>query len=315
MSDLLEQLGKVDRDDRLPEDWDEVLDGRRDAQDVIRQRKAEGDDEALLEALARASAPLRESERQAWTRRVRAGLREASEDEDAEEHPRPAAVDDPSPDNGTSPEPEPIDLERHRAKRRRLGGVLAVTAAAAMTLLWMRPSTDPGPGSPGDPLPSFSLEVRSASVHSMRGDDAPEAEGPEVVEPNTVIHWMVQPEEPVEASLELAAVVRGEQGVECLARPRVKRASGNGVLEVRGAVQDTLGLAAGRWTLDLLVAHVGTLPDDRGGTECAQPRVLPCPCPADLRPGATIEPAVFDDDAGPARWRVVESYAIDVQST
>jgi len=308
--DLLEQLGRIEREARPDDAWDDVLDGRRPVDAVVQERRAAGDDPEELEALARASAPVGEAERQAWVGRLRAAMASPVE-AGAGDAASPAPVE---AEAGGVP---PVDLAARRAQRRRwgVGGGVALAAAAAVLLTWGggRPSGTEGSASAERlPLPSFSLVVRNETVSEVRSADASDAAGPDRYRPDSSVHWMVQPEGPVAGVLELAAIVRDDAGGACLARPAVARASETGVLEVRGTVEEVLGLTAGHWTVELVVARAGALPADAPGAECARPRDLPCPCPARVLPGVPLEPAPPEDPDGAAGRARVASYELEI---
>lgn len=248
MSDdrLLERLGELERASRPAAAWDEVLEGRRTAAEVVRQRQAEGDDAEELEALARASTPLDDAERKAWARRLRTASAGAA---------APATSTDTPP---------PIDLAQQRARRSRwsLPGAAVLVAAAAVLALWSWPRTVPPVGEHAGAiqLPSFSLTVRNDTIDAVRGGGT--RHGPARYRPSSIVHWMVSPEQPVAGPLELGVVIEAEDGRGCVARPAVTRASAEGVLEVRGTVQSVLGLTPGTWRLRLVVAAKGELPTD-----------------------------------------------------
>lgn len=239
--DLLERLGALERENRPAAAWDEVLEGRRTAAEVVRQRRAQGDDAEELEALARASTPLDDAERKAWARRLR------------------AAGAAGAPSTAASP---PIDLAQQRARRSRwsLPSATVLVAAAAMLALWSwaRPTPPVGEHAQAIPLPSFSLTVRNDTIDDVRGGGT--SDGPARYRPSSVVHWMVSPEQPITGPLELGVVIEAEDGLACLARPAVTRASAEGVLEVRGTVQSVLGLTPGAWRIGFVVAAAGALP-------------------------------------------------------
>ncbi|MEM7157555.1 MAG: hypothetical protein AAF799_32245 [Myxococcota bacterium] len=300
MSDeLLRRLGEVERRRRPGEEWDEVLEGTATSQEATERGRARGEQPEDLDALAQASAPLTGAERKAWATRAKAAL-QTTDDEDDED---PAEVEAPA---GV------VDLDSRRTRLRWGGGVLALLVAAAL-VLWIRARPQPGvPTEAGAPLPAFSMTVRNDTVAEIRGAEGSHDDGPARYRPDSRIHWSFQPEAPVDGPLELAAIVRGE-GVSCLARPSLTRASDNGVLELRGAVGETLGLGSGRWTLEVIIARAGSLPDDASG--CQQPRDLPCPCPLPLRPGASIEASDLQPPRGSAAWRTATTYEMLVEAS
>lgn len=304
MSDeLLRRLGRAERENRPAEDWDEVLEGRMTAAEAMARGRARGEDEDELEALARASMPPTESERRAWGGRARAALQATDDDDDDD-----APADSPAAE---APVEAPIELATRRARRRwGWGGLATLVAVAAAVLLWLRARPQPGALEvAGEPLPPFTMTVRNGTVGEVRGS-ADEVGGPARYAVDSRIHWSFQPDEPVAGGLELAAVVRGDDGLTCLTRPEVTRASSDGVLEVRGTVGQALGLGPGLWTVEMIVARRGALPNDGAG--CAHPRDLPCPCPPRLQPGASIEDAGLEPEPGAAAWRTVRSYELEV---
>lgn len=236
--DLLDRLGALERESRPAAAWDEVLDGRRSAAELVQQRAAEGDDAEELEALARASAPLDDAERKAWARRLRAA----------------GAV--------SAAPPPAIDLAEQRARRSRWGlpGATVLVAVAAMLALWSwaRPTPPAGSQAQALPLPSFSLTVRNDTIDEVRGSGT--SHGPARYRPTSRVHWMVRPAQPIAGPLELGVVIEAEDGLACLARPAVTRASAEGVLEVRGTIESVLGLTPGTWRIGLVVAAAGELP-------------------------------------------------------
>jgi hypothetical protein len=242
--DLLERLGRIEHASRPAAEWDDVLEGRSSAAEVVQRRRAEGDDVDELEALARASAPLDAAERKAWVRRLRAATATSA---------APPPIDPPI-----------IDLAQQRTRRRpwMLPGAAVLVAVAAVLVLWMwpRPAPPIADGEGGTPLPSFSLVVRNDTIDDVRGGGT--SDGPARYRSSSIVHWMVSPDEPVAGPLELGVIVEGEGGRACLARPVVTRASGDGVFEVRGTIEGVLGLAPGRWRLSLVVAAEGELPTD-----------------------------------------------------
>lgn len=238
--DLLDRLGALERERRPAAAWDEVLDGQRSVAALVQQRREEGDDAEELEALARASAPLDDAERKAWARRLRA-----------------AGASTTSTDA-----PPPIDLAQQRARRSRwiLPGATVLVAAAAMLALWSwaRPTPPVGEHAQAIQLPSFSLTVRNDTIDDVRGGGT--SDGPARYRPSSVVHWMVSPEQPIAGPLELGVVIEAEDGLACLARPAVTRASAEGVFEVRGTVESVLGLTPGTWRIGFVVAAAGELP-------------------------------------------------------
>lgn len=294
--ELLRRLGRAERESRLADEWDEVLEGRMSADEAMERSRARGDSDGL-EALARASTALTEPERKKWTSHARAAL-QTTDDDDAPTAP-------PSAD-------APVDLARQRARRRwGWGGLATLVAVAAALVLWLRARPDAGDlGVEGEPLPPFTMIIRNDTVTELRGADDATLEGPAPYRPDSRVHWSFQPDAPISGALELAAVVHGDD-LSCLARPTVARASADGALELRGTVDETLGLGPGRWTLDVIVARAGSLPADETG--CDQPRDLPCPCPVPLHPGARIERADLEPERGAAAWRRVRSYEMLIE--
>ncbi len=321
-NEQLRELGTVERESRPAQEWDQVLEGRTSAKEAVERGRARGEDVDTLEALAQASAPLTGAERKAWARRARAALRGAEDPEDpaaaepdgsARKDPSEPAADDPErrigPPDLSAP---PVDLAEQRARRRwgwgTLGGLAAVAAAL---VLWLRVGpTPPDPEAAAQALPSFTLVVRNALADEVRGADEGTQDGPAPYRTNSRVHWTLQPDEPIATALELAAIITGDSTPPCLTRLAVSRATGEGVLEVRGTLGEVLGLEAGRWDVDLIVARTGALPDDAGS--CSRPRDLPCPCPVRLSPGARIEPTSQDPPRGPTAWRRLASYELRV---
>ncbi|MCX4244791.1 hypothetical protein [Paraliomyxa miuraensis] len=316
MSDeLLQRLGRVERESRPAEEWDEVLEGRMTALEAVERGRARGEEADELEARARASAPLSETERKAWTRRARAALAKDAEDEPHDDAPQHEPEPESEPESA-APD-APVDLARERERRRAwLLGLSTLVIMAAALVLWIQVQPVPrGLETTPEPLPSFSLFVRNDLPREVRGADEGPAEGPPRYRSDSQVHWSIQPEAPIAGAVELAAIVRGDDDLACLARPVVARTSTDGILEVRGTVSDTLGLGAGHWTLELLVARAGALPVDEPGARCTSPRHLPCPCPRPLEQGASIEAAVLEPAREPAAWRTVDAYEMLVDAS
>lgn len=276
--DLLDRLGALERESRPAAAWDEVLDGRRSAAELVQQRREEGDDTEELEALARASTPLDDAERKAWARRLRAA-------------------------GAASAAPPPIDLAQQRARRSRwiVPGATVLVAAAAMLALWSwaRPTPPVGEHAQAIQLPSFSLTVRNDTIDDVRGGGT--SEGPARYRPSSLVHWMVSPEQPIAGPLELGVVIETEDGLACLARPAVTRASAEGVFEVRGTVKSVLGLTPGTWRIGFVVAAAGELPTAAIG---ACPKVVRRDALARVADGAALQRAAVSR---------VEAYEIVVE--
>ncbi|MEM9461332.1 MAG: hypothetical protein AAGF11_44620 [Myxococcota bacterium] len=326
--ELIEQLARQGRDAKPPRAWDDVLEGRRSAEEVAVQRQARGDDPEEVRALMHASTPLEASERAAWVARLRAGVRASGDEADGADEAGPSdeadeadqSDQDQDQEDRTVVRLEPAAIERstERSRWRRgiVVGVAAMLATAAAVALWMRPrEVDPtvDPAGVAVALPAYSLEVRDDSVHPMRGDPSARDPEPAAYRLDSEVHWMIRPRTPVDGAVELGVVLEDHDDRLCLHRPSVTRASDDGIFEVRGTVKDALGLSPGPWRLHFLVAGAGTLGPAAARPRCEHPQGLPCACSvsAPVPSGGAVNDlrAVAQDP----RWRLLPAHEIRVE--
>ncbi len=284
--ELLNRLAEHERELRPEPEWDEVLRDHRNASSVVERLVAEGLDADEARALAQACTPLDDAQVDELAHRMQSRTSLACADEGA--IPSRSAP--------------PIDLTERRVQRRRraLVAVAIPLAAAAVLALWLAPAPDSA-------LPAYDLTIRNDTISTMRGiDDGPDT--PHRYLPTSMVDWMLNPKDSVEESLELAVVIEDDHGQQCLARPSATRLLSGGAFEIRGALEDVLGLVPGHWRLSFVIESEGTLPIDEPG-QCKQPRVFPCPCSAQLE--HPITPIHYEP---PRRSTWLEPYEIVVQT-
>jgi hypothetical protein len=256
--ELLERLGALERehDAAFPHAWEDVVRGERTTAEALAEREGI-DDPAELRALAEVLRPLGEQEREAWVERLATGSRTL------EQRPGPA----PSSAPEGSAAVVSFESRRHpRSWMRWLGGTGAFAAAAAL-LLWVLEPRDEGPGSAElAALPDFELVVRNETVHASRSKSDPRATAR--YEPSSSLHWVIRPEHSVDPPLGLRVLADAlspeipSSQRRLLLDPGAIEVSPQGVIELRGRLEDALPLAAGHWSLRMLVAKPDALPAD-----------------------------------------------------
>ncbi|MEX1369193.1 MAG: hypothetical protein AB1Z98_39055 [Nannocystaceae bacterium] len=252
--DVLAQLGALEReyDDRFPHEWEDVVRGDRDAQEVAQLRLAAGDDaqevQALAELLGSAEGAEhdaeRDAERDAWVQRIAGAL--------AEDDGSPRS----SPDDVA--EASVVSLPERRATKVWVPALVGLLMAAAL-VLWLRPDRQDDSSSEGlgRPLPSYGLTVRNSTVHELRSDDGqPEPGSVHRYRADTLVHWTIAPQRSAPASTGLRVLAEPSEAPTTSTRRLLDpeaTVSERGVLEVRGRFDEQLGLPPGTWSLRLIV--------------------------------------------------------------
>jgi hypothetical protein len=158
---------------------------------------------------------------------------------------------------GLAEEPLPVvDLE---ARRRSPAVVLVAIAVsiAAVLLLWfvMRPPTPDVAG-----LPEYAFTQLQGGVAEQRSADAL----PEVVKVHAddSIDWVLTPAQPVRAAIDVGLLAEPDEGVARLVPLPAAQVSTSGAIRIEGRLADHVALEPGAWTLSIVVAPEGELPDD-----------------------------------------------------
>lgn len=248
--DLLERLGALERDydDAFPSEWEDVVRGTRSAEEVSAVRLAAGDDPEEVRALAQQLTPLPRDQREQWLDRL---AEQASS-------PETPATDQ----SGSQAESATnvIALDERRSTTGWIVAAVGVLVAAAL-VLWLVPR-DGGPTSPGQAStpPGFSLLVRNETVQEIRSaDDASSPEATAQYQPTTSVHWVIRPEQSVDATLAVRVLAESEgadnSGERRLLDPGPVSVSERGVITIRGAFGDVIDVPPGRWSLKLVVAQ------------------------------------------------------------
>ena len=239
--DLLEQLGELERehDDAFPHVWEDVVRGDRTTAEALTERQGI-DDPEQLRAFAEVLRPLGAEEREAWVDRLAATL--------------------------DAPVPAPVPA-RPRARGRMIWlAAGASLAAAALVLLVLRPRDEAPVASEAASLPGFELLVRNETVRTIRSTSDPEAIAR--YQPSSSVDWVIRPGRSVAPPLGLRVLAEASSPEvpppqrKRLLDPGVIEVSPRGVITLRGTLRDVLPLAAGRWSLRMIVAAPAGLPAD-----------------------------------------------------
>ncbi len=239
--DLLGSLGALAReqDAEHPRAWEEVVAGQRSVADV-RAERADVDGKNA-ELYAELFAPVAEDERERLTDLLADAL-----------------ASDTKPESSS----KPISLAAEREKRsRRRGWVAGLTtlATAAGLAFWLLPGS-PGSSGEGVNLPSYELTVRNRTVEAKRSADT-KSQGPNRYHPDSELNWALNPQTTHEYAVKLAVLLTpvggGEAQLRKLERVQVQQ---SGAIQVRGSVQELLGLDDGVWDVQLLVGPADLLP-------------------------------------------------------
>jgi hypothetical protein len=158
--------------------------------------------------------------------------------------------------DGTPPLPEtaaPIELRRWRS------GVLiagALATAAALVLMLARPTAPVGGPTP---LPEYSFTRIGGSSSEVRSE--PSTQVVRLADPGEPIDWVITPRSRVRDELAVTIVARPEQGAPRLAdvTTRAER-SPDGAVRLRGPLRELIALAAGRWTIEVIISPAGAAP-------------------------------------------------------
>ena len=231
--DILQALGArhlAELERRAPE-WEDVVHGRRSAEEVAAQLRASGADEAEVARAAELFAPLPESFDDAIVDRLVATAAEPSA-------PPPAETE--------------VVERRDRGFWRR-GSIAAVVAAAAAALLVVVTRPEPSPDTELGPdlraLPAFELGV-VPTVATVRSDHAPDPEGIAVA-PGDAIELLLRPAQRHGESPRVWACLQRESARIELA-PRIVEASAGATILARAEIPREL--ESGAWTLVAVVA-------------------------------------------------------------
>lgn len=235
-------------------EWEAVVSGERTAEEVAAARAEAGDAPDRIEQAVALFRPLDDDEEEALVDALLEGRGEAASSEEAAAAHVITLADRVAVVPGRASEP------------RRGVWTWVLAAAAAVLLLWLLRSGQPGSGDPGQtgdaglvavaPLPEYRLELTGGLV-PMRGEPEPAAA---TYRTRSELTCTMRPAVAVEGEVEARVLVRGT------GEPRwLPSSAGRLEVDAGGSVRFSgriaaLGLAPGRWTVALVVGRPSMLP-------------------------------------------------------
>lgn len=180
-------LERAQRARRVPV-WDEVVDGRRDADEVVDELRAAGHDHAELERLAELMAPLDDAFEESLTDDLLHSL-SAADAQPAQSDASTSNTEAEAPVDAAQADATVV-VRSDRSWWQRGGAVaVAMAAAAAAAVIVLLPKDDPTPTNLAvTALPDHEMWLRP-KVSAMRSAD----EGPVQVEPGAQLAVFLRP--------------------------------------------------------------------------------------------------------------------------
>jgi hypothetical protein len=153
-------------------------------------------------------------------------------------------------------QPGPSNVVPFRARRGALVGSLLTLAAAAAVVWWVWPAEPEQIAM----VPAYTFSQLDGGVAEVRSDPSSATDTELRLRPNSTIHWVLTPAEPIQGPVGVALLATSDTGSTQFAPHLEVEVSPQGAMRLRGRLDEHVALAPGSWTVTLFIAPPDHLP-------------------------------------------------------